>query len=54
MSYFVTRCDSCGRCLYDHDRYYKVKLGTADLDVCDRCVIPIEPNDEDETPDCAV
>ena len=51
MRVFITRCDSCGRCLYDYDVRYTIKLGNAEFDLCDQCVTKIDPEDESQGKD---
>ena len=39
---FVSRCASCGRCLYEDIDRYAAKIGEAELWLCDDCVTLIK------------
>lgn len=39
-------CENCGRTIYKHDTRYWVKLGRAELQLCENCVV-IETDEEE-------
>ena len=49
--YMVSICDCCGKTIMSYSKYYTVKLGYHELDVCEHCITEHKPKDDDGAED---
>lgn len=43
--YLVSSCDSCGRAIWNYNKYYTVRIGHTVMDLCENCVTEWEAKD---------